>query len=220
MTKKATAQRKKPAKLSWDDTKLTPWEALWQYFQVLTHLRVYGTEHDAELADLDEPTREKFEQLVEYGLLFEYVERSKQDLVRAGLEVPDDWLCVLCGDRLPLDETDRQTVGVVSRQVWAEMYRHDPKETAAKAPSPSNTTIKKRPAYKRDHLWLEWAKEIGLDTPNVEGQVRDKWNESSDDVRARCKPHHGKIPKGKAGYDRVRKGIGTALKERKEETET
>jgi len=86
--------------------------------------------------------------------------------------------------------------------------------------TPPAPTGKRRPSYVRNSLWLEWAEEIGLDTPNVEGQVRDKWNESSDDVRAPSEPFHGKIPKGKTGYDRVRKGIGAALEDREKETET
>lgn len=76
-----------------------------------------------------------------------------------------------------------------------------------------------RPAYARDHLWLKWAKEIGLDAPNVEGLVRDKWNESPDEVRRAFHPHHRKIGRGKPGYDLVRKGIKRAQKDRKAEGE-
>jgi hypothetical protein len=96
-------------------------------------------------------------------------------------------------------------------------------ELAAEPPAPpAAVTVEEehpRSAIKRNLLWLQWAEEIGMDAKNVFGQVRDRWNNSSAEVRADCKPHHAKIQNGKPGHDRVRKGIEAAQNWKRERAE-
>jgi len=71
----------------------------------------------------------------------------------------------------------------------------------------SDPIRKDRSCLKRDTLWLQWYEEIGADTPNVIGQIRDKWNDISDSERSAYSPCNARIGKGKAGYDIVRKAL-------------
>lgn len=142
MPKKNTSNKQKPTKpaspacLKWDDSaQLTQWEALDQFREVVVFMAAYGT---PGYAQLDEPTRQQFAKLLEHGLLFEYVEHCKQDLIRVGLPTPEDWLGILCAGRLkpgePLDEDTRQELVTIHRQVWTAMYRHQPGERPNEKP--------------------------------------------------------------------------------------
>ena len=67
---------------------------------------------------------------------------------------------------------------------------------------------KSRPAYKRDHRWLEWHEKDGLGP----AKIRDKWDRLSDDQRKQiCSTASGKI----GGTDsKIRKPGGKSLNAR------
>jgi hypothetical protein len=79
---------------------------------------------------------------------------------------------------------------------------------------------KRRPTYERNWLWLKWAMEIGLDSGKVFSRVRDRWNALSEKERRKYGPHYQVLPKGTAGWDRVRKGIKTAEIDQATESES
>jgi len=216
-TKKNTSKGRKPAKpespatLIWDrSVELSARESLIQFFEILTFAGAYGT---PQYSELEAPARTKFEQLVEYGLLFEYIERAKQDLLRAGVKVPDAWLGELCAGSIKpgkgLDEEDRQRIIAIARQVWVTMYRHDAGQEEIASCVVKNKS--KRPAYARDHLWLTWHK----DGAN-RGEIRDRWRAMSPADRQPYTPADAMIGKGKAGWQIVDK----ALRRAKAEAET
>lgn len=85
--------------------------------------------------------------------------------------------------------------------------------TSEKAASPGAQTAekpRKRQCLERNRTWLKWYEEIGAESPNVFGQIRDRWNSLSDSERAKYAPCSLRIPKGKNGYDTVRKAIQVA----------
>jgi len=70
----------------------------------------------------------------------------------------------------------------------------------------------KRPAYDRDHLWLDWKREDGLSP----AKIRDRWNAKSKQERegaAPCLPNA--IGKGEDGRDVVKKALQRARNEEK-----
>jgi hypothetical protein len=81
-------------------------------------------------------------------------------------------------------------------------------------PAPEASGEKERPAYGRDHLWLGWYDDTNGGEYRSCGKVRDKWNAMSEQEREPYAPHNRKLPRGKPGWDRVRKGIAKAQKER------
>jgi hypothetical protein len=76
-----------------------------------------------------------------------------------------------------------------------------------------------RPSSGRNHFWLRMAREIGLETANVFGKVRDRWNALTEAARAEYKPFNARVGKGKPGWETVRKGIDAALKDESDESE-
>jgi len=79
---------------------------------------------------------------------------------------------------------------------------------------------RRRPTYERNLLWLRWAEEFGLKKAKVIGHVRSRWNALSDSERQKYAPYNTQVPKGKGGWDNVRKGIEAALEDRKSEAES
>lgn len=79
---------------------------------------------------------------------------------------------------------------------------------------------RRRPAYKRDHLWLKWQQEDGL-TP---AGIRDMWNAMTDDQRrAVCAGAWQRVEStgGKEGErDIIKKGIQQATRERTQDGQT
>ena len=84
----------------------------------------------------------------------------------------------------------------------------------------SHLEPKRRPSYERNQLWLRWAEEIGLDQQKVYPRVRDRWNRLTDMDRKQYAPFHKLLPKGKSGWDTVRKGIEVAQRDRAAESES
>ncbi len=121
-------------------------EALFRFFELLLYMQAYGTEDYAELDELDGLTRQSFDELVQYRLLFAIVQFCKKDLLRVGVNVPDDWLGISCAGTIqpgkPLEENARKALGAVSRQVWIEMQRHEPSENANRTPDTKPDTGK------------------------------------------------------------------------------
>jgi hypothetical protein len=74
----------------------------------------------------------------------------------------------------------------------------------------NSDTQKQRPCKNRDALWLQWQEEIGADSQNVFGKIRDRWNAMPDVERRNYDPCSARIGKGKPGYDIVRKAIAAA----------
>ena len=133
------------AGLEWEPAK-DKREALFRFFKLLLYMQAYGTEYYAELDELDDLTRESFDELVQNRLLFACVQFCKEDLLRVGVNVPDDWLGVSCAASIkpgkPLDEGNRKALGAVSRQVWIEIQRHDPSLDANRTPDTKTDTRK------------------------------------------------------------------------------
>jgi len=170
--------------------------------------------------------------------------RSDSDLIEAGVDLscelrladPEEWRRTT-GRELPRNAEELRALMVEAgyspdfisagewtpREVGPVLLKRLGNPQASQQGAVDTDTGRKhvqRPAFARDHLWLTWATEIGLDTPNVEGLVRDKWNESPDEARRAFHPHHRKIGRGKPGYDLVRKGIKRAQRDRKAEGES
>lgn len=79
-----------------------------------------------------------------------------------------------------------------------------------------STNANRRPAYERDHLWLDWNINEGLKP----APIRDRWDGMSDESRkAACRQAWEKIGDGgkEAGRDVVKKALKKAEEERKDE---
>jgi hypothetical protein len=99
---------------------------------------------------------------------------------------------------------------------WRALLEHEESSEEiqrTKTGEPSHSDAPSRPCEQRDLLWLEWRKEIGAESRNVFGRIRDKWNSLADAERAKYAPCHGKIAKGKGGYDIVRKALNSTKRD-------
>lgn len=68
---------------------------------------------------------------------------------------------------------------------------------------------------RRNDCWLQWSREFPAGTRNVNGKVRDRWNKADKSERDKYDMPE-KIPSGKPGWDRVRKGIEEAAEREKD----
>lgn len=59
----------------------------------------------------------------------------------------------------------------------------------------------------RNALFLKWFRELTADATNAFGQIRDRWNAMSAEERKAYAPCNNQLPRGKPGYDTVRKAI-------------
>ena len=70
---------------------------------------------------------------------------------------------------------------------------------------------KERPTYLRDHAWLGWAESENLGP----ARIRDRWNNMTEEERSGiCLRAPGRIGKGEAGRDVVKKGLANAKSEK------
>ena len=74
--------------------------ALYRLWEVFLHMRAWGR---PAYESLGHESRDEFTRLVAAGLLFEYVEDCKIELVASGVAVPDAWLGPLCAARIRPD---------------------------------------------------------------------------------------------------------------------
>jgi hypothetical protein len=83
------------------------------------------------------------------------------------------------------------------------------------AGQPRDEAEEPRLCYGRDHEWLRWTEEYSDGTRNVCGKIRDRWNALLENDRKQISPRcYEEIPKGKPGWERVRKGIAAARRDR------
>ena len=72
---------------------------------------------------------------------------------------------------------------------------------------------RRRQAYQRDHLWLDWHEVEGLGPASI----RDRWNAIPSESRQRaCPSTPNVIGKGESGRDVVKKALRRARKERRD----
>lgn len=114
----------------------TRYGALYRLWQVYLHMRAWGRPEYAELAA---DAREQFTDLVRTGSLFTFAEDCKRDVLRAGLDVPDRWLKVLCMGRLrhdgPLPTADLDQLGAILDEMYPMLVRLDPDAHPTAGPS-------------------------------------------------------------------------------------
>ena len=81
---------------------------------------------------------------------------------------------------------------------------------------PPDDTPKLRPAYRRDHLWLKWANELGSEVRNINATIRDRWNRIPDAHRKIIAPRcsYG-IGNDRSGAETVRSRLTVARGESK-----
>ncbi|MBL8764813.1 MAG: hypothetical protein JNM07_11150 [Phycisphaerae bacterium] len=138
------------------------YSALYRLWQVYLHMRVWG---HPEYPDLDGEAREQFTELVRTRSLFTFVEDCKRDVLRAGLEVPDRWLKVLCMARVagdaPLPKAEYEHLGAILDEMYPMLVRLDPDAL----PSVSPTSDRREPAngdmpdaVRRAGASLEWVR--------------------------------------------------------------
>lgn len=117
---------------------------------------------------------------------------------------------------------------VYAPEVKVENHVHYPPGTTGASPKesgdgtsiePQDEETNLRPAYCRDHLWLDWYEDDNLKP----AAIRDRWNAMPDEKRAKICPACSRIintEKGNNGLDTVKTALRTARAERKSENKS
>lgn len=96
---------------------------LWRLY---LHMRAWEC---PEFTEIDQQSRDDFTQLVSAGKLFEAVENCKRLVLRSGLDVPGDWLNVLCACRVregePLPQSERDHLGRITTAMYPTLVKLD-----------------------------------------------------------------------------------------------
>jgi hypothetical protein len=136
--------------------------ALYRLWEVFLHMRAWGR---PAYESLGQESRDEFARLVAAGLLFEYVEDCKIELVALGVAVPDAWLGPLCAARIlpdaPLPDSDEAELGRILTNIYPSLLRLS---AAMSAATVSTTDQPPRPpaempeAVSRAGASLEWVR--------------------------------------------------------------
>jgi len=120
------------------DTPLPQYDALYRLWEVFLHMRAWGV---PEYGDLPEDAREGFAEAVATGALFTYVEDCKRDVLRAEIDLPDEWLSVLYAAHVspdvPLPQAERDHLGRILTAMYPMLCRLDPDATPGGEPAAS-----------------------------------------------------------------------------------
>jgi hypothetical protein len=160
------------------------YSALYRLWQVYLHMRSWGR---TELGVLDLVAREQFTELVTTGVLFTYVEDCKRDVLRAGVNLPDHCLDVLCmsrvipGQALPKADADR--LGAILNDLYPLLVRMDPDAQPSTSPSSDRRDAgagRMSDAVRRAGASLEWVRkeqpDLAPDAASGERYNRDQYD--------------------------------------------
>lgn len=137
--------------------------ALYRLWEVFLHMRAWGR---PAYESLGHESRDEFTRLVAAGLLFEYVEDCKIELVASGFAVPDAWLGPLCAARIrpdaPLPDSDEAELGRILTSIYPALLRLSAAMSTPKASQgdqPARPPTEMPEAVSRAGASLEWVRD-------------------------------------------------------------
>lgn len=170
------------------------YSALYHLWQVYLHMRAWGR---PEYDDLSPEAREQFTELVRTGSLFTFTEDCKRDVLRAGLDVPDHWLKVLCMGRVkhdaPLPTADFDQLGAILDEIYPTLVRLDPDSHPTAGPNTDRRDDSNggmSDAVRRAGASLEWVRRARPDLGPAPGSADRYTREQFDHIREHGGPSY------------------------------